>query len=112
MLRSGPKASEQMNGKSPHAPSDRQFGWWGVKASEAASSLALGHLEVLIKCLPPAYRVVTSVQWRRQGYFHNIWSLLTGCFPGSMLTYNNQASEDLFKSVQYPVQRQCLNTCL
>ena len=50
-----------MNGKSPHAPSDRQLGWWGVKASEAASSLALGHLEVLIKCLPPAFRVVTSV---------------------------------------------------
>ena len=48
-----------MNGKSPHAPSDRQLGWWGVKASEAASSLALGHLEVLIKCLPPAFRVVT-----------------------------------------------------
>ena len=33
-------------------------------------------------------------------------------FSGSMLTYNNQASEDLFKSVQFPVQRQCLNTCL
>ena len=61
-----------MNGRSPHAPSDRQFGWWGVKASEAASSLALGHLEVLIKCLPPAIRVVTSVHWRWQGYFHNI----------------------------------------
>ena len=30
----------------------------------------------------------------------------------SLLTYNNQASEDLFKSVQFPVQRQCLNTCL
>ena len=33
-------------------------------------------------------------------------------FSGSMLTYNNQASEDMFKSVQFPVQRQCLNTCL
>ena len=46
------------------------------------------------------------------GIFSQYLESIHRLFSGSMLTYNNQASEDMFKSVQFPVQRQCLNTCL